>query len=245
MTINTAHFNSPVQSSDAAPVMQYSPQALLHLLHLSSPALPVGAYAYSQGLEFAIDSGQLKTTDEVANWLKGVLIYGLGQLDLPVLIRAYSAWAKNDFVAVNHWNYFLRGCRETSELLMEDEQLGIALARLLGDLGLPVEAVNSLKVKPCFAIMFALAGYYWKIPLADLLQSFSFSWLENQVAAATKIVPLGQTAAQKLLLQLIPVIPNAITCAQQLADDDIGTSLPGQVMASSLHEYQYSRLFRS
>ena len=222
-----------------------SPQALLHLLHLSSPALPVGAYAYSQGLEYAIDSGQLKTTEQIADWLTGVLTYGLGHLDLPVLMRCYSAWENNDYAAINRWNYFLRASRETSELVLEDEQLGIALSRLLTDLGLPREAINSLKIKPCFAVMFALAGVYWKIPLADLLQSFAFSWLENQVAAATKIVPLGQTAAQKLLVQLIPVIPSAIVSAQQITDDNIGTSLPGQVMASSLHEYQYSRLFRS
>ncbi len=222
-----------------------SPYALLHLLHLSSPALPVGAYAYSQGLEYAIDSGQLKTTTAIADWLTGVLSYGLGHLDLPVLMRCYNAWQQNDYAAINHWNYFLRASRETSELMLEDEQLGIALARLLADLGLPIEAINSLAVKPCFAVMFALAGNFWKIPLPDLMQSFAFSWLENQVAAATKIVPLGQTAAQKLLVQLIPAIPLAIASAQQISDANIGTSLPGQVMASSLHEYQYSRLFRS
>jgi urease accessory protein len=219
--------------------------ALLHLLHLTSPALPVGAYAYSQGLEYAIDSGQLKTTHDVAHWLAGVLQHGLAYLDLPVLMRCYQAWRVNDYAAINHWNYFLRASRETSELLLEDEQLGLALSRLLMDLGLPVEAIHALTVKPCFAVMFALAGSYWQIPLAHLLHGYGYSWLENQVAAATKIVPLGQTAAQKLLVQLLPTIPTAINTAQTLADNELGSSLPGQVMASSLHEYQYSRLFRS
>lgn len=219
--------------------------SLLHLFHLSSPALPVGAYAYSQGLEYAIDSGQLKNADDIADWLGGVLVYGLGQLDLPVLMAAYRAWENADWVEVNQWNFFLRACRETSELLLEDEQLGVALQRLLLDLGVSADAIQALQVKPSFAIMFALAGHHWKIPLADLAQSFAYSWLENQVAAATKILPLGQTAAQKLLLQLLPKIPTAIAAAQILKPDDIGASLPGQVMASSLHEYQYSRLFRS
>lgn len=141
--------------------------------------------------------------------------------------------------------FFLRACRETSELLLEDEQLGVALQRLLLDLGTPATAIQALKVKPSFAIMFALAGYHWKIPLTDLMHSFAYSWLENQVAAATKILPLGQTAAQKLLLQILPEIPTAIAAAQSLQVEDIGASLPGQVMASSKHEYQYSRLFRS
>lgn len=232
-----------INHTEPAPV--YSPLALLHLFHLSSPALPVGAYAYSQGLEYAIDSGQLKTAADVADWLSGVLFYGLGQLDLPVLMAAYRAWENNDWLAVNKWNFFLRACRETSELLLEDEQLGVALQRLLLDLGVSADALQTLKVKPSFAIMFALAGHHWKIPLTDLMHSFAYSWLENQVAAATKIVPLGQTAAQKLLLQLLPEIPKAIARAQTLPATDIGASLPGQVMASSLHEYQYSRLFRS
>lgn len=227
----------------AAPA--YSSLALLHMFHLSSPALPVGAYAYSQGLEYAIDSGQLKTAEDVAAWLRGVLHHGFGKLDLPVLMAAYSAWEADDFAAVNEWNFFLRACRETSELLLEDEQLGVALQRLLLDLGAPTLAIQSLKAKPAFAIMFSLAGQHWKIPRADLMHSFAYSWLENQVAAATKILPLGQTAAQKLLLQILPEIPVAIAAAQALPVEDIGASLPGQVMASSLHEYQYSRLFRS
>mgnify|MGYP000306621041 CR=1 FL=1 len=219
--------------------------ALLHLLHLSSPALPIGAYAYSQGLEYAIDSGQLNNTHDIADWLTGVLSEGMANLDCPLLIRSYTAWQQQNYAAINHWNNYLRACRETSELLLEDEQLGIALSRLLNDLGLPVTAIQCLQEKPCFAVMFALAGSHWQIPLYDLLHSFTYSWLENQVAAATKIVPLGQTAAQKLLIQLLPVIPQAIAHAQQVADDELGLSLPGQVMASSLHEYQYSRLFRS
>lgn len=223
----------------------YSSLALLHMFHLSSPALPVGAYAYSQGLEYAIDSGQLKTAADVADWLRGVLHHGFGKLDLPVLMAAYRAWQHNDFLAVNEWNFFLRACRETSELLLEDEQLGVALQRLLLDLEAPASAINTLNAKPTFAIMFALAGQHWKIPLTDLMHSFAYSWLENQVAAATKILPLGQTAAQKLLLQILPEIPNAIAAAQTLPVEAIGASLPGQVMASSSHEYQYSRLFRS
>lgn len=230
---------------DAATTPLNASLSLLHLFHLSSPALPVGAYAYSQGLEYAIDSGQLKNSTDIADWLGGVLVYGLGQLDLPVLMAAYRAWKNNDWAEVNKWNFFLRACRETSELLLEDEQLGVALQRLLLDLGVSPDEIKALQVKPSFAIMFALAGHHWKIPLADLAQSFAYSWLENQVAAATKIMPLGQTAAQKLLLQLLPKIPTAIAVAQSLKQADIGASLPGQVMASSLHEYQYSRLFRS
>jgi urease accessory protein len=232
-----------IKGAEFAPFEGHLP--LLHLLHLSSPALPVGAYAYSQGLEYAIDSGKLKTLDDVADWLSGILIYGLGKLDLPVLMACYDACQLDNWGEINEWNSFLLASRETSELLLEDEQLGVALKRLLTDLGLPLSAMNAIKVKPAYAVMFALAGNHWHIPLADLAPSFAFSWLENQVAAATKIVPLGQTAAQKLLLKLLPQIPQAVAFAKALPKAEIGASLPGQVMASSLHEYQYSRLFRS
>ncbi len=235
-TLETA-VNSPHSTSHS--------MALLHMLHLSSPALPIGAYAYSQGLEYAIDSGWLKDEQDIASWLTGLLEYGLGQLDMPIILRCMHAWAEKDYATINHWNQFLRACRETSELLLEDEQLGMALSRLLRELKIPDDALNAIEQKPCFATVFALAGVHWKITSHDLLHSFAYSWLENQVAAATKIMPLGQTAAQKLLLQLLPTIAPIITQAQQVPDEALGVSLPGQVMASSLHEYQYSRLFRS
>lgn len=234
-----------LMDSAAPQPLAASSSSLLHLLHLSSPALPIGAYAYSQGLEYAIDSGQLKNTQDIAHWLTGVMTVGMANLDCPIVMRSYNAWQQKDYAQINHWNATLRAYRETCELQLEDEQLGVALSRLLKDLGLPLEAINCLKQKPSFAVMFALAGSHWQVPLGDLLQSFTYSWLENQIAAATKIVPLGQTAAQKLLIQLLPVIPQVIAQANHVTDDALGISLPGQAMASSLHEYQYSRLFRS
>lgn len=223
---------------------------LLHLMHLASPALPVGGYAYSQGLEFAIDSGLLKNRDAVADWLQGVFMQGLALLEMPVIVQAYSALANDDLEALNSWNDYLQACRETGELLLEDTQQGEALARLINGLTLPelVAAQQQLKAidgTPSFAIAFAMAAFSFQATVDGCLQAFAYSWLENQVAAATKLVPLGQTAAQQLLLELLPLVEEAIAAAKACSVDAIGISLPGQVMASSLHEYQYSRLFRS
>lgn len=217
---------------------------LLHLLHLVSPALPVGAYAYSQGQEYAVDRGWLSTPGALAEWIRGVLRHSVGYLDLPLLPRLYQAWQAGDMVRVDHWNSFARGNRETAELLLEDEQLGVALQRLLVSLDVP-GAGETLLDAPCFVTQFALAGAHWQISQEDLMQGYAYSWLENQVAAATKIVPLGQTQAQKLLLELITAIPDVCTQAQQLADDELGVGLPALALASSRHERQYSRLFRS
>ena len=214
----------------------------LHLLHLSSPSLPIGAYAYSQGLEYAIEAGWVEGP-ELGRWLLDGLQLGLAQLDLPVLLRALDALEDNDTDTLDYWNSFVLASRETRELLLEDEQIGRALARLLEQLDptpLPV-----LKRTPCYAIAFALACHRWKIRADDALPAFAYSWLENQVSAATKLVPLGQSDAQRLLLSLLGAVPEACAAARTVTDEYVGLSLPGLALASCRHEHQHTRLFRS
>ena len=219
--------------------------SLLHLMHLVSPALPVGAYAYSQGLEYAIDSGWAGSEAALQDWIEQVMTHSLGQLDVPVLRRFYSAWQADDFTEVNHWNDFVLACRETQELLLEDEQLGLALGRLLESLDIPQAARSNFNSSPSYVALFALAGVKWQVNVDELARGFVWSWLENQVAAATKIVPLGQTHAQQILVALMPAVDDVCERAKPLTDDELGLSLPGLAMASCLHERQYTRLFRS
>ena len=214
----------------------------LHLLQLSSPALPVGAYAYSQALEYAIEA-QWLIGDELGNWLSDGLALGLAQLDLPVLARAYAAAARGDAPKLNHWNDRLLAARETRELLLEDQQIGSALLRLLKSLFTPAPPV--LTQAPGYATAFAIAAQRWEIDVEDALMAYSYSWLENQVAAATKLVPLGQTAAQQLLVAKLTEIPEAVSKSRAVSDSDIGLSLPGLALASCRHERQHTRLFRS
>lgn len=209
-----------------------------------SPALPVGAYAYSQGLEFAIDEQWLKGDAAVADWIANIMQLSVGYLDAPVMARCYDAWQQQDHCTLHHWNEWILACRETKELLLEDQQLGQAMQRLLQSLDVP-SADESFSTAPSYASQFALACCYWQIPKADAVQGFIYSWLENQIAAATKIVPLGQTRAQQMLLQLIADIPQVAHTALTVGDNEMGLSLPGLAMASALHERQYSRLFRS
>lgn len=217
---------------------------LLHLLHLVSPALPIGAYAYSQGLEFAIDEHWLRDEEAVTEWIGSVMHYGVGQLDAPIMVRCYDAWLEQDSCALHYWNDWLLACRETKELLLEDQQLGLALQRLLQSLEVPEDSAPFVRA-PSYASQFARACCHWRIPKEDAVHGFIYSWLENQVAAATKIVPLGQTRAQQMLLQLIERIAATAQLALTINDEDMGISLPGLAMASAQHERQYSRLFRS
>lgn len=217
--------------------------AQLRLWQLISPALPVGAYAYSQGLETAVDEGWVNDEPSAAKWIAGVMVNSLLRVDIPVLVRFYPAWQGDDLKAVNHWNEVLLAMRESAELREEDRQMGQALARLLIDLGCEQADFNRLSCS--FLSQFSLAAVTWQIPLMDTASGYLWTWCENQVAAAVKLVPLGQTAGQRILGHLIEVMNEHLEEGLKLNDDEIGGVLPGLAMASAWHETQYSRLFRS
>ncbi len=219
--------------------------ALLRLLQLASPTLPVGAYAYSQGMEYAVQAGWISNEQQAHCWIDGVLEHSLTRLDAPVLLRLHAAWTAEDLGSVDDWNGFLFASRESAELQAEDHTLARALIRLLSDLGLREADSFRERQQICFATLFALAGARWQITPRDIVQGYLWAWVENQVAAAIKLVPLGQTAGQRLLLALGERIPVLAGTALQLNDDDIGQVTQGLAMASAWHEEQYSRLFRS
>jgi len=231
--------------------------SLLRLLQLSSASLPVGGYSFSQGLEYAIDSSWINTKkrgttqadtarhieEQVAAWLSFVMKESLSQVDLPLLKRLVIANQNNDAAAFDYWNAYTLACRETMELRLTETAMGDALLRLLNSLDIPLP---SQKQQPMsFIATFATAAVHWQIPLASILMGYVWSWLENQVAAATKLVPLGQTSSQRLLVLIGEEVNDIIQYAQTVGDQHIGSSLPGIAMASSWHETQYSRLFRS
>lgn len=218
--------------------------ALLRLCQLVSPALPVGAYAYSQGLEFAVHSGWVHDEDSAFDWVTGVSRYAIGTLDLPILLRLHRAWSAPDAIAVRHWTAQLIAARETSELRAEELHLGRALARVLAELSLP-EAALWQQAAPAFATMFSFAAVRWQIEPGAALAGYLWAWSENQVLAAVKLVPLGQSAGQRMLHALVDAMPSVLERAQRLGDENIGTSAFSQALASAWHESQYTRLFRS
>lgn len=218
-------------------------KSLLSLLYLSSPALPIGAFAYSQGLEAAIDMEWVKDDKDLAGWLDGVLFNGLAQQDLPLFYRLYQAWDEGDVEAVHYWNQYFRASRESAELLLEDEQLGRSLRRLL--LSLDRISVDELPADAGFFTLYTLAAVRFEINIDEAALGLCWNWLENQVTVACKTIPLGQTAAQKVMLPMMEKIETAISQAKRVDDQCIGATLPGFAIASALHETQYSRLFRS
>lgn len=219
--------------------------ALLRVLQLASPALPIGGYAYSQGLEYAVEQAWVNDLDSAAAWLDGVAKRALGQLDIPVLLRQFAALEAGDLDTVHRWNDWLLANRETAELYLEDSQQGGALLRLMISLEMPTALDWPRGEAIALMTAFAMAGSYWQTDVRSLAHGVLWSWLENQVGAATKLVPLGQTDAQRLLGRLLPGLPLIVDAASELKDDELGAGLPGLAFASARHEHQYTRLFRS
>jgi urease accessory protein len=219
--------------------------ALARLFQLVSPGLPIGAYSYSQGLEKAIEDAWLVDEATVAAWLRGQLDHGLAFVDVPIFARLYDAWSEQRLTDVEYWSEEVLAHRETAELRAQELQCGRALARVLRGLG--VEAAQTWQQHPHASLVssFALAAYTWAIPKQAAALGYVWSWLENQVLVAVKLVPLGQSAGQRLLNELALRIPTLVDAGLALPNDQIGGSTPGLALASCRHEEQYSRLFRS
>lgn len=220
-------------------------ESLLALLRLVSPGLPIGAYAGSEGLEFAVEQDWIRSEGDVRAWLGGRLRHGLSRLDVPLLKRFYKAHSEGDFPAIEYWEAFLSASRETAELAAQDHLLGRALLRLLRDLGIEREISLPEVEGPSYPSVFALAATLWEIDLETAATGYLFSWCESQVAAAVKLVPLGQTEGQRILGSLMEAIPAQVLVGLALQDDEVGFSEPGVAISSACHETQYARLFRS
>jgi urease accessory protein len=225
-----------------------SPVKLNRLLQLCSANLPVGGFSFSQGLEYATEMGWVNNQKSTFEWVELNLNESIARTYLALLKRLYQALENNDFASFKQHNQHLIACRESNELRLADVAMGKALIRLLKQL----DTVDSKRyselfkqTESSFVSVFAIAAYLFQLDLISAQSGYCWTYLDNQVAAATKLVPLGQTQAQNLLFELSEKVSGAICIANDIEDDDIGASLPRLAMASAWHETQYTRLFRS
>ena len=219
--------------------------ARLRLMQLVSPALPIGAFTYSQGLEWAVEASWVKDLNSLSDWLHGLMDDSLSRLELPILARLFRAVEDRDPRRLRHWGERLYASRETRELRLEERNRARALTTLLIDLGMEQAADWRAELALCQAAPHALASVHWGIALEDSALGYAWGWLENQVGAAIKLVPLGQTDGQRVQFALAERLPAVIASALDVDDDDIGASAPALAIASARHETQYTRLFRS
>jgi urease accessory protein len=218
---------------------------LARMFQLASAALPVGSFAYSQGLEFAVEAGWVIDEPSLKRWLTDQMRYGIARVDLPLLARLIEATRNDDHPEQTRLAATLIAMRETSELVADDCARGRALARLLEELDVAGASFWLDQQEIPFAGPMAAAVVAFDIPLSAALEIYAWSWLENQILGGVKLVPLGQVAGQQLLLELGGLIAGLCSEAHGRGDDELGGTLPIVALASSLHETQYTRLFRS
>lgn len=222
--------------------------ALSRLLQLASPLLPVGAYSYSQGLEWAIEEGTVHDEASTQCWIGDVLEYSMASFELPILWQLCEAWQANEEARVKTLNQMFCAGRETAEFHAETLQMGYSLSRLLESLdhGKPPQLGRLAQIAPAsFPAVYACAVAIWYIPVAAAVQAYVWSWLENQVGVAMKTIPLGQMAGQRVLFALGGKLPGLLQAAGMRRLDALSNFVPGLSLAGCRHETQYSRMFRS
>ncbi len=240
---------APATNTDGLHRLQDS--QLMQLMWLASPALPIGGFAYSEGLEVAVDSALIATETGAKKWLLDQLQVSLARSDLAAVAQGVAAWRLTDsdtlaekISVLNRW---VLHTRESSELRAQTEQMGRSLLEWLRNhttaTAPHIDLLASLQ--PTYPLAFALAASSTGAPVRDCLLTYAFGWAENMVQAAIKSVPLGQSAGQRILSALVADIPAAVDHALSLADADRQAFSPMLAILSAQHEVQYSRLFRS
>jgi urease accessory protein len=221
---------------------------LTTLLHLASPVLPIGGFSYSQGLEAAVDARIIHNATTARHWIEEGLRHVLAVNELPMLAFFLRHWEVNDFSELQRWNAVFLASRETSELRRESEQMGWSLSQLAAGLGCSDQTRRTqlTLLKPIgLPAAFAFAAVEFGIDHQSALAAYTFTWVESQVAAAVKAVPLGQMAGQKILFAMHTFIPEIVHLALAMRPDEIRTFAPQLGILAARHENQYSRLFRS
>jgi urease accessory protein len=247
-----------VEAQDFAPPQRgnfSTGNQLLRLLQLCSSTLPVGAYSYSEGLELLVETQQIQSAAALQDWMTQELRYGAMRIEASIMLRAYHATLAQDTAALLAWNHWWSAARDTEELRLQSWQMGRSLLRLFLDLDEPKPlgmvdktwpALRELFGQECnFAIAFGIVAAAWHIEPTAALLGYTQSWATNLTSAGIKLIPLGQTAGQQILLNLEPEIYTAVEVSLALPDDALEGCGWGLSLASMAHETLYSRLFRS
>jgi urease accessory protein len=226
--------------------------ALARLLQLSSQALPIGGYSHSQGLESAIEAGVVCDEASLLRWITDVCEYCMRGFEIPCLLAMAAAWDSGDAARAAELNEDFLATRESAELRASAVQMGYSLRALLCVLpDMPAGTMDALRSmhEPSLPCVWSAASTAWRIEPTESVVGYTWNWAENQVLAAMKAMPVGQSAGQRVLLDLGRRIAHMAESVVEVAavqpPERCANFAPGLAILCSQHESQYSRLFRS
>ena len=257
-TITRATTTPPMDTNslmiDAARLQRPSPRntqdsegSALPLLIWLSPAFPVGAFAYSHGLEAAVEAGDIANAATLQAWLDDLVRYGSLRTDALLAACAWRAADAGDMAGVIEINDLTLALAPSKERHLETTGQGNAFVTavqaswpsdLMGDLAQGAEPV-------AYPVAVAVAAAAHGVPLPALLDAYLVAFAGNLVSAAVRLGPVGQTDGQKIIARLVPALREAAQMAASGTLDDLGSAALRSDIAAMRHETQYSRLFRS
>lgn len=229
----------------AAPETGADPAALQKLLLWLSPAFPVGSYAYSHGLEWAIEDSSVTTSDALGEWLAAILQHGAGRSDAILLAHAWRARG----LALREIAELAAALQPSRERHLEATAQGAALLAAVASAwpsaALAAATAEVGVVAVTYPVAIAIAAAAHGVPLAATLTAYLTAFAANIVSAGVRVIPIGQSAGQKVIAALAPLIATIATAAQTASLDELGGAALRADIASMKHETQYTRLFRS
>jgi urease accessory protein len=213
-------------------IMGIEAQQLLLLLNWMSPAFPIGAYAYSHGLEWAIESGHVKTSQDVEDWISDVITRGSGWNDAVLFVQEFENQNVNELA--------LALC-SSRERHLETTQLGAAFV-IAASIFSPFEAAESEIAYPVAA---ARACKAMQLDVNHALLAFLQGFSNALISVAVRLVPIGQTAGLRIMKNLMPIVLETANRASIASLDDLGSCTVHSDVAAMKHETQHSRIFRT
>ncbi|MAI11251.1 MAG: urease accessory protein UreF [Rhodospirillaceae bacterium] len=228
-----------------------TPSGLYQLLSWMSPGFPIGAYAYSHGIEFAVENGQVTNEETLRRWIEGVLMYGTGGTDSILLAVTWRAVRDGDEVALKTTAELAGAYRGTAELALENEAQGAAFIDAVSaawptpELERWTSLLTQTEITVSYPVAVALAAGSAGISLAHTLTAYLHGVAANLISAGVRLIPLGQTAGQRILAQLQGLVAEVAENSAVQSLEDLGSAVPMIDWTSAQHEMQYTRLFRS
>jgi len=223
-------------------------KSLYYLLTWFSPSFPIGSYAYSHGLEYAVESKVIKDISDLSSWINDFLFYGSGYNDGILISCGYDAVVNNDLYKLEEISYIGKAFKPSKEISLESAQQGISFIQAVSS-SLKSDKFDGLikiiKENISFPIVVACAGATCKINKLDLINAYLHAFVSNIISAALRLMSIGQTESQILLMKFKKEVEMLTKIIISKKINDLGSSVLIGEWSSANHEKQYSRLFRS